>query len=97
MKSNLAVDMPAGLAEAMATSKGGDMALVAHVEVELTAQIGSVRMSIEKLFGLKSGDLVPMTELLDEPMTLLLNGKPVARAELLAIDDHFGLRIVEIA
>lgn len=97
MKGNLAVEMPAGLTEAMAASKAGDIALVGHVEVELTAQVGTVKLSIEKLFSLKSGDVVRMTELLDEPMTLLLNGKPVARAELMAIDDHFGLRIVEIA
>ena len=43
------------------------------------------------------GDVVSMNELLDEPLTLLLNDRPVARGELLAIDDHFGVRILELA
>jgi flagellar motor switch protein FliN/FliY len=38
-----------------------------------------------------------MNELLDAPLTLLLNGRPVARGELLAVDDHFGVRILELA
>jgi flagellar motor switch protein FliN/FliY len=97
MKGNLAVEVSEGLAGVMASPKGGDIALVGHVEVELAAQVGTVSLSIEKLFSLAAGDVLPMNELLDEPVTLLLNGKAVARAELLAIDDQFGLRIIEIA
>lgn len=96
MKGNLAVELSDTLAEVI-TPRNGDIALVGHVEVELTAQVGTVHLSIDRLFALKAGDVVPMNEVLDEPMTLLLNGKPVARAELLAIDDHFGLRIIDIA
>ena len=38
-----------------------------------------------------------MNELLDAPLTLMLNGRAVARGELLAVDDHFGVRILELA
>ena len=74
-----------------------DMSLVGHVEVSLTARVGTVSLPIERLFSLKQGDVVSMNELLDEPLTLLLNDRPVARGELLAIDDHFGVRILELA
>lgn len=75
----------------------GDMGLVGHVEVSLAAQVGTLTMSIERLFSLKPDDVVSMNELLEEPLTLMLNGRPVAKAELVAVDDHFGVRILEIA
>jgi flagellar motor switch protein FliN/FliY len=74
-----------------------DISLVGHVEVSLTAQVGTISMPIERLFGLKHGDVVSMNELLDAPLTLMLNGRAVARGELLAVDDHFGVRILELA
>jgi flagellar motor switch protein FliN/FliY len=99
MKGNLAMNVVAdGLAAVTAPmARGGDLNLVGHVEVQLSAQVGTLTMSIERLFGLKSGDVVEMNELLDEPVTLMLNGRPVAKAELVALDDHFGVRILEIA
>lgn len=74
-----------------------DIGLIGHVQVALSAQVGTISMSVEKLFALKSGDVVGMNELLEAPLTLLLNGRPVARGELVAVDDHFGVRILELA
>lgn len=74
-----------------------DMGLIGHVQVSLAAHVGTVTMSIEQLFGLKTGDVVSMNELLEAPLTLMLNGRAVARGELLAVDDHFGVRILELA
>lgn len=79
------------------TGKAGNIALIGHVQVSLSAQIGTVDMSVERLFGLKVGDEVVLNELLEAPVTLMLNGRAVARAELVAVDDHFGVRILDIA
>lgn len=96
MKSNLARDLARPSDETPAAPTA-DISLVGHVEVSLTAQVGTISMPIERLFGLQNGDVVSMNELLDAPLTLLLNGRPVARGELLAVDDHFGVRILELA
>lgn len=74
-----------------------DISLIGHVQVSLTAQIGTLSLSVDKLFGLAKGDLLELNELLEEPVTLLLDGKPVARGELLGIDDHFAIRILELS
>ena len=95
MKSTVARDVARTSVESPAVSP--DISLVGHVEVSLTAQVGTISMPIERLFGLKHGDVVSMNELLDAPLTLMLNGRPVARGELLAVDDHFGVRILELA
>jgi flagellar motor switch protein FliN/FliY len=73
-----------------------DMSLVGHVPVSLTALVGSVTLSIEQLFALKAGEVLPMNEALDAPVTLQLNGKAVARGELVAVEDHFGIRVTEL-
>lgn len=74
-----------------------DISLVGHVPVTLMAQLGSVSMTVEQLFKLRQGDVLAMAEALDAPVTLLLNGKPVARGEMLAVDDQLGVRITELA
>jgi flagellar motor switch protein FliN/FliY len=99
MKSNLAKDpaFDAGDETQAAPALSKDISLIGHVQVSMTAQVGTVTMSVEKLFSLAAGDVVAMNELLEAPLTLMLNGKPVARGELLAVDDHFGIRILEVA
>jgi flagellar motor switch protein FliN/FliY len=101
MKANLAkdivVDRPAADTTPRAEGVPKDIGLIGHVQVSMTAQIGTVTMSVERLFSLVAGDVVKMNEFLESPMLLMLDGKPVARGELLAVDDHFGIRIVEVA
>ena len=74
-----------------------DISMVGHVPITLTALIGSVSITIEQLFALKKGEVLPMNESLDAPITLLLNDKPVARGELIAVEDNFGIRITELS
>lgn len=74
-----------------------DLSLVGHVPVLLTALVGSVSLTVEQLFALKKGEVLAMNESLDAPITLQLNGKPVAHGELVAVEDHFGIRIIELS
>jgi flagellar motor switch protein FliN/FliY len=74
-----------------------DMTLVGHVPVSLTVLVGTVSLSIEELFALRAGQVLTMNESLDAPVTLQLNGKPVARGELVAVEDHIGIRITELS
>lgn len=73
-----------------------DLSLVKHVVVELTVDVGTVEMSVDALFALKSGDIVKMLQQVNEPMTLRLDGKAVARGSLVAVDDHFGIQLTDI-
>jgi flagellar motor switch protein FliN len=97
MKTNAVREIAHGSAVAPTESTHKDINLVGHVQVSMTAQVGTVTLTIEELFGLKAGDVISMNELLEAPLTLMLNGRAVARGELLAVDDHFGVRILELA
>lgn len=74
-----------------------DLSMVGHVQVELAVQVGTIALSLEKLLALREGEVLSMQEALDAPVTLLLNGKPVARGELMAVEDQLGVRILELA
>ena len=78
------------------TANDRDLSLVGHVTVSLVAEIGTAEMSISDLFALNKHDIVKLDQSSDAWVTLLLNGKPVARGELMAVEDQLGIRITEI-
>ena len=73
-----------------------DLARLHDVPVELTVEIGRTRMTIGETLGLGPGAIVSLNRLAGEPVDLLVNGKPIARGEVVVIDEEFGLRITEI-
>lgn len=73
-----------------------DMGLIKHVLVELSVDVGSAKMPVEEFFNLKAGDVVKLLQQVNEPVTLRLDGKAVARGELVAVDDNFGIQLTDI-
>lgn len=76
---------------------GKDLNLVGHLPVSLSAMIGTVSLTVDQLFALRKGEVLTMNEDLETPVTLMLNGKAVARGELVAVDECFGIRITELS
>lgn len=74
-----------------------DLAMLGHVAVHLEVVLGRASMTVEELFALKPGNSLSLDTALDAPVALHLNGKMVARGHLVAVDDHFGIKIVDIA
>lgn len=73
-----------------------DMELIKHVKVDLVVEIGTAQMTVDQLFALKAGDVVKLLEQVSEPATLCIDGKQVARGNLVAVDDNFGLQLTDI-
>ena len=77
-------------------SAGHDLSLVGHVKVKLDAVIGACEIPVSELMSLSKGDVVTLLAGLDDPVTLWLDERPIARGELVAVDDNFGVRIIEV-
>ena len=73
------------------------MDLVGHLPVDVNVHVGSVEISIEKLFSMKAGDTLKLREELDAPIRLVVDGKTVALGNLVAVDENFGIQITEVA
>lgn len=76
---------------------GLDSVVMRSVQVALRARLGAVEMNVEELLALKSGAILKLDRALGEPVELYLNDVLVARGEIVAVDDHFGVRLLEVA
>jgi flagellar motor switch protein FliN/FliY len=82
---------PAGMG-----ASGSDLSLVLDVPVELAVELGRTRMTIRETMSLMPGSVVVLDKTAGEPVDLLVNGRRIARGEVVAIDEEFGLRITEV-
>jgi flagellar motor switch protein FliN/FliY len=73
-----------------------DLGRLTDVMVELTVEVGRTRMSLGETLALGPGSVVTLDRLADQPVDLLVNGRPIARGEVVVIDEQFGLRITEV-
>lgn len=86
-----AVAQPKSDAAAKVSSK-----LIENVGVELEAFLGSARMTVAELTALAPGAAVALDAQLNGAVELRLSGVAVARGELVAVGDKFGVRLTEI-
>ena len=66
------------------------------VPVELAVEIGRTRMTIGETLALGPGSIITLNRLAGDPVDLLVNGKPIARGEVVVIDEEFGLRVTDV-
>jgi flagellar motor switch protein FliN len=67
------------------------------VDVRLTVELGRTTMKLKDVLGLTGESVVMLDRLTDELLDVMVNGKLIARGEVVAQGDRFGLRIVELA
>ncbi len=73
-----------------------NMALIQDVPLQVTVRLGKTRMSIKEILELGEGSIVELDKLAGEPVDLLVNGKLVAKGEVVVIDENFGFRVKDI-
>jgi flagellar motor switch protein FliN/FliY len=71
--------------------------LLHGVDMEVTVEIGRTRMTVRDLLELTPGAVLELDRAAGSPADLLVNGRLIARGEVVVIDEDFGLRITEIA
>ena len=64
-------------------------------EVDLD-EVGRTNMTIRDLLRLNQGSVVELDRPADEPMDVLVNGTLVAHAEIVVVDDMFGIRLIDV-
>lgn len=63
------------------------------LKVRLSAQLGTTEITVAELTALQKGATLSLDRLLDQPIDLVAEGHVVAQGTLVAVGDHFGLRI----
>ena len=88
-----------GEARSSALSSGApriNSALLGSVRVALTARLGEADMTVDGIMGLKAGAVVTLGTGLADHVDLYLNDTLVARGEVVAVGDKYGVRIIDI-
>jgi flagellar motor switch protein FliN len=72
------------------------LGLLMHVPLRLSVEIGSCRISVAELMKLGTGSIVELDRAINHPVDLLVNDRPIARGEIVAVEESFGLQITEL-
>lgn len=66
------------------------------VELDLRIELGRAELLIEEVLELRAGSVVPLDKLAGDPVDILVNGRLVARGEVLVLNNNFCVRVAEI-
>ena len=70
--------------------------LVLDVPVSLTIELGSCQLPMKEVLQLSVGSVVQLDKRADAPVELTVNGKLIARGEVVVVEDKFGIKITEV-
>ncbi len=84
------------LGEGLPPGVGPNINLLLDVKLTLTVELGRTTMLVKDILGLGEGSIIELDKLAGEPVDLLVNGKLIARGEVVVIDENFGVRVTDI-
>lgn len=85
-----------GAPGAAADGASANLDLILDVDLTITVELGRARKRIRDVVALAPGSVVELDRLAGEAVDVLVNGKPVARGEVVVIGENFGVRITDI-
>jgi len=90
------IEEPASTSEASMDSDPASMERLYSVPVEVTVVVGSARMTLGDLARIQPGSLLELDREAHEPADIVVNGRTVARGEVVTVGDRYGVRITAV-
>ena len=79
-----------------ASGAGSKIDLIADIPVRVTVELGKTRKNISEILGITTGSVIELDKMAGEPVDVLVNGKLIAKGEVVVIDENFGVRITDV-
>ena len=73
-----------------------NIGLIMDVPLEVTVELGRTKKSIAEILDFVPGTIIELDKIAGEPVDVLVNGKFVAKGEVVVIEESFGVRVTEI-
>ena len=67
-----------------------------HVDVEVSIELGRTRLPINTLLGWVEGSVLELSRTTDQPVDVKVDGEPFAEGEVVAVGEHYGVRILKL-
>lgn len=74
----------------------GNLDVIQNVKVKLAIRVGETEVSVGELMRMKEDHTLKLDTTVDTPVDVLLDGNVIARGQLVAVEDYFGVRITEL-
>lgn len=78
------------------TTENWDMESLLGVELPIRVSIGSLEMPLGDVLKLGAGSVIELDQSVSDPVTIIVNRRPVARGEMVVIGGNYGIRILEV-
>lgn len=78
------------------TAEAATLELMRDVQLDLTIELGRTHMHLEEILKLRQGTVVPLDKLAGDPADIYVNGRLIARGEVLVLNDNFCVRVAEL-
>jgi len=97
-------NLPSGISPFQLRDFGGSPAntesatidLVRDVELDVKIELGKAEMNLQEVLQMKKGSVVPLDKLAGDPVDIYVNGRLIARGEVLILNDNFCVRLTEL-
>lgn len=73
-----------------------ELEFILDIPLEVSVEIGRTRMLIKDLLKLNQGSIIELDKFAGEPVEIYVNGKLMAKGEVVVVNDRFGVRVTEI-
>jgi flagellar motor switch protein FliN len=84
------------LSASSANAESATLDLIRDVELDVRIELGRTQMYLEDVLKLRRGSVVPLDKLAGDPVDIFVNGRLVARGEVLVLNDNFCVRVAEL-
>jgi flagellar motor switch protein FliN len=72
------------------------LGMIEDISVQVKVQLGTCTLPLREIMQLEIGTVLQLKQSAKEPVCLLVNGKCIAYAEVVVVEDHFGVKITEL-
>jgi flagellar motor switch protein FliN/FliY len=79
-----------------AGDRSRDLDLLGDVHLEVTVQLGAVKLTVRELLALQEGSVLELDRAAGAAVDVMVNGRLIARGDVVVIDEELGVRITEI-
>jgi len=88
---------PAGIAGAgQGTGSNWNIDLLLDVELPVSVSFGNSEMQLKDVLKLGAGSVIELDKSVNDPVTIIVNRKPIAKGEVVMVDGNYGVRILEV-
>jgi flagellar motor switch protein FliN/FliY len=74
----------------------GDLRVLSEVPLQVTVELGRAMMRVRNLLALREGSVIELDRAPGSPVDVFVNGRLVARGDVVVVDEEFGVRVTEV-